>query len=58
MLPGSSRLMPLAQLHAVSMETLLGQTIAGVWTLRVADLVPGDTDTLDRWRLSARPAPA
>lgn len=35
---------------------LLGAAIAGVWTLRVADLVPGDTGTLDRWRLSARPA--
>jgi extracellular elastinolytic metalloproteinase len=41
---------------SATLAGLLGEAIAGVWTLRVADLVAGDTGTLDRWRLSARPA--
>ena len=35
---------------------LVRERIAGVWTLRVADGVLGDTGTLNRWRLTVRPA--
>jgi extracellular elastinolytic metalloproteinase len=39
-----------------ALGALLGEPIAGTWTLRVADVARKDTGTLDSWRLSVTAA--
>jgi M6 family metalloprotease-like protein len=38
------------------LSPLLGQPVAGNWTLRVADVAPADEGTLNRWSLEIVPA--
>ncbi|HYO32582.1 MAG TPA: M36 family metallopeptidase [Nocardioidaceae bacterium] len=37
------------------LAALLGKGVSGQWTLRVADCLPGEVGTLERWRLTVRP---